>query len=196
MVADWLQNEQHFKVTRLTDDRQPVRAADIFKAVDNFVGLGTVQQLVVYFAGHGSVVGFGEFWLLSEAPRNPNEAVSFPETFELSRRCNIPNIVFISDACFLARIVGERPTTEEAKAYLEDEIEKVLPTIEEVCEGMSVSLVIKDVTWETLNNGEFVDWLKQKYKHARELKEPFDSYTAARGRTVAPVFISTRRSAM
>jgi hypothetical protein len=96
----------------------------------------------------------------------------------------------------LARIVGERPTTEEAKAYLEDEIEKVLPTIEEVCEGMSVSLVIKDVTWETLNNGEFVDWLKQKYKHARELKEPFDSYTAARGRTVAPVFISTRRSAM
>jgi hypothetical protein len=86
----------------------------------------------------------------------------------------------------LARIVGEKPTMEEAKTYVEDEIDRVLPTIEEVCEGMSVSLVIKDVTWETLNNEEFVKWLKEKYKHAKELKEPFDTYTAARGRTVAP----------
>jgi hypothetical protein len=86
----------------------------------------------------------------------------------------------------LARIFGEKPTMEEAKAYLEDEIDKVLPTIEDVCEGMSVTLVIKDVTWETLNNAEFVGWLKQKYKHARELKEPFDSYTAAKARTLPP----------
>jgi hypothetical protein len=78
MVADWLENEQHYKVARLTDDKQPVSGADIFRAVDNFVKLETVQQLVVYFAGHGSVVGFGEFWLLSEAPHNPNEAVFFP----------------------------------------------------------------------------------------------------------------------
>jgi hypothetical protein len=98
MVADWLE-QQHFKVARLTDDGQPVSGADIFRAVDHFVQLDTVQQLVVYFAGHGSVVGFGEFWLLSEAPHNPNEAVFFPDTFELSRSCNIPNIVFISDAC-------------------------------------------------------------------------------------------------
>jgi hypothetical protein len=78
-VADWLENEQHFKVMRFTDDVQPVRAADIFKSVDYFVGLETVQQLLVYFAGHGCVVGFGEFWLLSEAPHNPNEAVSLRE---------------------------------------------------------------------------------------------------------------------
>jgi hypothetical protein len=74
----------------------------------------------------------------------------------------------------LARVVGEKPTMEEAKAYVEDEIDEVLPTIDDVCDGMSVSLVIKDVTWETLNNGEFVEWLKEKYKHAKELKEPFD----------------------
>jgi hypothetical protein len=60
---------------------------------------------------------------------------------------------------------------------------------------MSVSVVIKDVTWETLNNGEFVEWLKQKYKHAKELKEPFESYTAARGRTSPPAFMSKQRSA-
>jgi hypothetical protein len=94
----------------------------------------------------------------------------------------------------LARIVGEKPTIEEAKAYVEDEIDNVLPTIDDVCEGMSVSLVIKDVTWETLNNGEFVEWLKQKYKHAKELREPFESYTAARGRTVPPPVVSKQRS--
>jgi hypothetical protein len=60
---------------------------------------------------------------------------------------------------------------------------------------MSVSVVIKDVTWETLNNGEFVEWLKQKYKHAKELEEPFESCTAARGRTSPPAFISKQRSA-
>lgn len=88
----------------------------------------------------------------------------------------------------LARIVGPKPTMEEAKAYLEGEIDRVLPTIDEVCEGMSVILVIKDVTWRTLNNKEFVDWLKQEYKHASELKEPFESYTAARGRTMPPAY--------
>jgi hypothetical protein len=75
---------------------------------------------------------------------------------------------------------------EEAKAYLEDEIERVLPTIDDVCDGMSVTLVIKDVTWETVNNVEFVEWLKHQYKNAKELNEPFETYTAARGRTVAP----------
>lgn len=95
----------------------------------------------------------------------------------------------------LARIVGTKPTMEETKAYLEEEIDKVLPTIEEVCENMSVSLVIKDVTWDTLNNVEFVDWLKQKYRHAKELKEPFENYTAARGRTISPTFALKQRSA-
>jgi hypothetical protein len=98
LFADWL-NEQSYKVTLLTDETQPLRFADIFKAIDGFVGLGTAEQLVVYFAGHGSVVGFGEYWLFSEAPHNPNEAVFSPETFELSKFCNIPNIIFISDAC-------------------------------------------------------------------------------------------------
>jgi hypothetical protein len=93
----------------------------------------------------------------------------------------------------LARILGEKPTMEEAKAYLEDEIEKALPTIDDVCEGMSVTLVIKDVTWETLNNTDFVGWLKQKYKHAKELKEPFDSYTAAKARTLSPPLLKGDR---
>jgi hypothetical protein len=59
---------------------------------------------------------------------------------------------------------------------------------------MSVSLVIKDVTWEMLNNGEFVEWLREKYKHAKELKEPFESYTAARGRTAPPQFVSKQQA--
>jgi hypothetical protein len=37
----------------------------------------------------------------------------------------------------LARVVGEKPTMEEAKAYVEDEIDEVLPTIDDVCDGMT-----------------------------------------------------------
>lgn len=114
MVANWLTDEQ-FKVQLLTDQTGPVRAADIFKAISDFVELGTVEELVIYFAGHGSVVGYGEFWMLSEAPHNPNEAVSFPETFELARLCGIPNVIFISDAC---RSTGESLGAQHMRGQL------------------------------------------------------------------------------
>jgi hypothetical protein len=114
MVADWLTDE-HFKIQLLTDQKGPVRAADIFKAISDFVELGTVEELVIYFAGHGSVVGYGEFWMLSEAPHNPNEAVSFPETFELARLCGIPNVIFISDAC---RSTGESLGAQHMRGQL------------------------------------------------------------------------------
>jgi hypothetical protein len=53
----------------------------------------------VYFAGHGCFVGTGEYWLLSDTLHNPNEAVSVNECLEQSRRCGIPNVVLLSDAC-------------------------------------------------------------------------------------------------
>jgi hypothetical protein len=55
--------------------------------------------LVIYFSGHGVCVGFNEYWLLSGAPGDPNEAVTLRESWELAHRSGIPNVVFISDAC-------------------------------------------------------------------------------------------------
>jgi hypothetical protein len=97
-VADWLASER-FEVKRFVDDTQPVRAGEIFDAVAALVNRGTLEQLVVYFAGHGFINSYSEYWLLSQAPDNPNEAVSLIESVALAKQSAIPNVVFISDAC-------------------------------------------------------------------------------------------------
>ncbi len=97
-VADWLADEG-IDVKPFYDDAGPVKAADIFDAVDAYVQLGTVSQLIVYFAGHGSFVGTGEYWMLSQALHNSNEAISVTQCQQFARQCGIPNVVLISDAC-------------------------------------------------------------------------------------------------
>jgi hypothetical protein len=97
-VGDWLESEG-INVKRFIDDVKPVKAEDIFDAIDGYVSLGTLQQLIVYFAGHGSFVGTGEYWLLSQALHNSNQAVSVTQCIQFSRQCGIPNVVLISDAC-------------------------------------------------------------------------------------------------
>ncbi|HEX2367319.1 MAG TPA: caspase family protein, partial [Bradyrhizobium sp.] len=97
-VADWLDREQ-FKVVAILDDAAPVTANAVRQAVTDFVNQPSLTQLVVYFSGHGMSVGFNEYWLLSGAPDDPNEAVSLVECFELAHMSGIPNVVFISDAC-------------------------------------------------------------------------------------------------
>jgi hypothetical protein len=97
-IGDWLESEG-INVKRFSDDAKPVKAEDIFDAIDEYISLGTLQQLIVYFAGHGSFVGTGEYWLLSQALHNSNQAVSVTQCSQFSRQCGIPNVVLISDAC-------------------------------------------------------------------------------------------------
>jgi hypothetical protein len=97
-VAEWLRAEG-FTVQELVDDVKSVRLQKIFDAVKQFVDGGTVEQLVIYFGGHGVLVHYDEYWLLSEAPEDPNEAVSVTRTVDLARGCGIPSVVLISDAC-------------------------------------------------------------------------------------------------
>lgn len=99
-VGDWLEGEG-FRVIRFVDDDEarvevdPIKEA-VFALVDERPSL---SQLVVYFSGHGFVRGYGEYWLLTCAPRDVNAAVSLYECLQLARDTNIANVVFISDAC-------------------------------------------------------------------------------------------------
>ncbi|WP_295432891.1 caspase family protein [uncultured Thiodictyon sp.] len=97
-VADWLRREG-FHVEKFLDTRGPVAAADLYKAVAGLVDQGTLEQLVVYFSGHGFLNNGSEHWMLSGAPDDPNQAVSLAESALLARECGIPSVVFISDAC-------------------------------------------------------------------------------------------------
>ncbi|UWU83191.1 caspase family protein [Bradyrhizobium yuanmingense] len=97
-VSSWLSSEG-FETKLYTDESGPVIAATIFDAISEFVGRGTLDQMIVYFSGHGFLNSFNEYWMLSQAPHNPNEAVSLTESFVLARESAIPNVVFVSDAC-------------------------------------------------------------------------------------------------
>lgn len=97
-VAQWLAAEG-FDVKLFVDDGKPVKAGELFDAIHAIVSRGNSSQLVVYFAGHGFINSYSEHWMLSQAPDNPNEAVSLVESVALARQSAIPNVVFISDAC-------------------------------------------------------------------------------------------------
>ena len=97
-VAAWLKAEG-FDIVKITDATKPVTASAVRKAVTKFVTAGTYEQLVLYFSGHGYWKNTAELWLLSGAPGNADEAVSFVETVELARDSGIPHVVVISDAC-------------------------------------------------------------------------------------------------
>jgi len=45
---------------------------------------------------------------------------------------------------------------------------------------MRVVRVVKDVTWNTLNEPGFIEWLKQQFPLRKDLQQPFELYRAAR----------------
>lgn len=99
-MAQWarLQGIDGARLKILTDESGEVRIHQITDAIEELVGLSTVEQLIVYFSGHG-VNNRGEYWLLSRAPGNANEAVNVQGSLALAGYCGIGHIVLISDAC-------------------------------------------------------------------------------------------------
>ncbi len=83
----------------VTDEGGPVDVGAIKRAIRAVVEPGTVSQLLVYFAGHGINLGMSEYWLLSDAPADPDAAVNLKGSMELAACSTVPHVVFISDAC-------------------------------------------------------------------------------------------------
>jgi hypothetical protein len=99
-VAAWLEKEK-FDVACLTDGpATPVTANGISTAIATFATKPpTYDLLVVYFSGHGQWHTRADHWLLSGAPANTAEAINLEGAMYTARKCGIPNVVFISDAC-------------------------------------------------------------------------------------------------
>lgn len=83
----------------LSDDVVPVSQNAIYNAVQEFIDKGTIDQLIIYFVGHGIMRGRDEFWFCSHADRNPNELIDVPNSRQHARACGIPHVIFLSDAC-------------------------------------------------------------------------------------------------
>lgn len=86
----------------------------------------------------------------------------------------------------LAQLPTMKPSMEEAKAYLAQLLDNAFPQVDKVCQGMSVRFVPKDLTWETLNEPGFVEWLGKQYLANCGLQKPFDLFRAAQARTGGP----------
>ena len=98
--GDWARR-QGFAVVELTDfDGQPVRAENIFQVIDQATAARDLDQLFVYFAGHGTGLGMGvDLWLLDEATTNPNQAINATHSWHLAKRSGVPHVAFFADAC-------------------------------------------------------------------------------------------------
>lgn len=87
-------------ITTITDENgKKVTPQLISDAVKAFVERGDLDQLIIYFAGHGVNIQYGEYWLLSDAIDDSNAAVNVKGSEERARYSSIPHVVFISDAC-------------------------------------------------------------------------------------------------
>lgn len=95
----WAKEQEFQHVKTLTDEAGPVRVEMIKDAIEEIVSFGTVEQLVIYFAGHGFNRNYSEYWLLSRAPADADAAVNVEGTTVLARQGPIPHVVLISDAC-------------------------------------------------------------------------------------------------
>ena len=94
--------KNRYDVKLVTDEAGPVTAAQIAAAIKTFIDkqpTNGYRLLVVYFSGHRYWKNQGDLWLLSNAPDDADEAVSFLECADIAQDSGIPNVVLISDAC-------------------------------------------------------------------------------------------------
>jgi hypothetical protein len=96
----WARSQGIRHVASLTDKGgREVDTRSVYDLVAQMVQRPTIGQLIVYFAGHGVNNNQSEYWLLSGAPTNPNEAINVAGSALLAQRSGIPHVVIISDAC-------------------------------------------------------------------------------------------------
>jgi hypothetical protein len=127
-ITNWLEKqpgmrdaEGNLRVALLSDAAgAPVTAEGVQNAIQRFVDEGTIEQLFVYFAGHGANKSYNEYWLLSGAPRNANEAINVAGSVPLAAQCGIPHVVMISDACRTAAASIQAQTVQGSIIFPND----------------------------------------------------------------------------
>lgn len=99
LMEAWARAQNMHAVHVFTDLKNPVHIHEIKTVIRDLIQARNISQLVVYFAGHGINKERNEYWLLSGAPDDPQEAVNVTGSMALATTCGIPHIVLISDAC-------------------------------------------------------------------------------------------------
>lgn len=82
----------------ITDKDGPVTVDQLRKKIKELLEPSNLDQLIVYFSGHGLNIRREEVWLLSGAPEE-DEAVNVAGAEVRARAGTVPHVVFLSDAC-------------------------------------------------------------------------------------------------
>ena len=99
LMETWARDQKMDAVHVITDREKPVDVQTVKTAIKELVKQGNLSQLVIYFAGHGVNRERQEYWLLSGAPDDTQEAVNVFGSVALATTCGIEHVVLISDAC-------------------------------------------------------------------------------------------------
>ncbi len=87
-------------VALITDENGPVAMSEVQDAIERLLDpMAGIEQLLIYFAGHGLNINYGEFWLLSRGLERAIESVDVARSVVLARYSSVPHVIFISDAC-------------------------------------------------------------------------------------------------
>ena len=100
-LTQGMQDKTHAKLI-IDDGDAKVSPEQIQDAITEIVGGPGVDQLILYFAGHGVNINRNEFWLLTDAPQRTSAAINVSGSVELARYCGVQHVVVISDACRVA----------------------------------------------------------------------------------------------
>lgn len=96
-IAAWANACGFEHVRAFTDeDGSAVIAQDIFEHCERLLKMQDLEQLVIFFSGHGYALPGHEVWLLSHWNTNANEGVNVTGSLQIARRWERPYISFIA----------------------------------------------------------------------------------------------------
>lgn len=99
-MANWAKRAGYEHVWLFTDRKGPVQADALYKCCKALIAIPDLEQLVIFFAGHGySPFNGHETWLLSEWKTESNEAINATQSIQYAQGFSQPRISFIADAC-------------------------------------------------------------------------------------------------
>ncbi len=96
----WAQSQGH-DIEQFTDEHTgDFNAIDIAGAITPRVDQQSLSTLWIYFAGHGECSSLErDYWLLKRDGAGQADVIDVNSTVKLARRCGIPRIIIVSDAC-------------------------------------------------------------------------------------------------
>ena len=78
----------------------------------------------------------------------------------------------------IGQITPPKPTEDLARAWLKSVLKGVFPEAEDLVSGMALNVQFRDVTYETLQQEDFGNALRQAYPHV-PWDKPFNEFNAA-----------------